>query len=76
MSEEMLLEQVRQRWEETAKAELNSTSTEIRTKGVGFYRFSKDEEERQEQMRALKQSRLEVSMKYNKQFRKTFIYSG
>jgi len=51
-------------------------STEIRTKGVGFYRFSKDEEERQEQMRALKQSRLEVSMKYNKQFRKTFIYSG
>jgi hypothetical protein len=33
---------------------------EIRTKGVGFYRFSKVEEERQEQMRALKQLRLEV----------------
>ncbi|CAG8532865.1 5773_t:CDS:2 [Funneliformis mosseae] len=71
ISEETLLEQVRKRWEETAKAELDKgvgpihydETKEIRTKGVGFYRFSKDEEERQEQMRALKQLRLETELK-------------
>ncbi|PKY45287.1 hypothetical protein RhiirA4_419720 [Rhizophagus irregularis] len=60
-----------QRWEEAAKKELNSgigpihydETKEIRTKGVGFYRFSKDEDERQEQMRALKQLRLETELK-------------
>ncbi|CAI2184757.1 5149_t:CDS:2 [Funneliformis geosporum] len=71
ISEETLLEQVRQRWEETAKAELKrgvgpihyDETKEIRTKGVGFYRFSKDEEERQEQMTALKELRLETELK-------------
>ncbi|RIA98753.1 hypothetical protein C1645_812442 [Glomus cerebriforme] len=70
-SEEMLLEQVRQRWEEAARTELDTgvgpihydETKEIRTKGVGFYRFSKDEGERQEQMRALKQLRLETELK-------------
>ncbi|KAI9473895.1 MAG: hypothetical protein EXX96DRAFT_602304 [Benjaminiella poitrasii] len=33
---------------------------EIRTKGVGFYRFSKDEQERHEQMEKLKQMREET----------------
>jgi hypothetical protein len=71
ISEEMLLDQVRQRWEEAARTELDTgagpvhydETKEIRTKGVGFYRFSKDEEERQEQMRALKQLRLETESK-------------
>ncbi|CAG8519433.1 13860_t:CDS:2 [Acaulospora morrowiae] len=63
------MEDERQRWEEAALKELKSgpihydETKEIRTKGVGFYRFSKDEEERQKQMRELKEMRLETEMK-------------
>ncbi|CAG8694831.1 5871_t:CDS:10 [Dentiscutata erythropus] len=61
------LEQERRRWEEAALEELKNggpihydETKEIRTKGVGFYRFSKDELEREEQMRTLKEMRLEA----------------
>ncbi|GBC06919.1 hypothetical protein RclHR1_07140006 [Rhizophagus clarus] len=68
---ESISDELLQRWEEAAKRELETgngpihydETKEIRTKGVGFYRFSKDEEERQEQMRALKQLRLETELK-------------
>ncbi|CAG8467480.1 22368_t:CDS:2 [Racocetra persica] len=64
------MEQERRLWEEAALEELKNggplhydETKEIRTKGVGFYRFSKDELEREEQMRALKEMRLETETK-------------
>ncbi|KAG9285389.1 hypothetical protein G9A89_010864 [Geosiphon pyriformis] len=69
MSKDMYMEQERRRWEEEALAEINNgplhydETKEIRTKGVGFYRFSKNEEERQEQMSALKEMRYETEQK-------------
>ncbi|KAF0427071.1 hypothetical protein F8M41_006119 [Gigaspora margarita] len=64
------MEQERRQWEEAALEELKNggpihydETKEIRTKGVGFYRFSKDELEREEQMRALKEMRLETEAK-------------
>ncbi|CAJ0902705.1 6399_t:CDS:2 [Entrophospora sp. SA101] len=57
--EDELMEQLREKWEENALEELK----QIRTKGVGFYRFSKDEQEREEQMNALKQLRDETETK-------------
>ncbi|CAG8558346.1 7324_t:CDS:2 [Cetraspora pellucida] len=64
------MEQERRRWEEAALEELKNggpihydETNEIRTKGVGFYRFSQDELEREEQMRALKEMRLETEIK-------------
>ncbi|CAG8497185.1 5793_t:CDS:10 [Ambispora leptoticha] len=69
MSADMYMEQERLRWEKEALEELKrgpqhyDETKEIRTKGVGFYRFSKDEQERQEQMRALKEMRNETLQK-------------
>ncbi|CAG8549975.1 6431_t:CDS:10 [Ambispora gerdemannii] len=65
MSADMYMEQERLQWEKEALEELKNPqhydeTKEIRTKGVGFYRFSKDEQERQEQMRALKEMRNET----------------
>ncbi|RHZ88543.1 hypothetical protein Glove_22g202 [Diversispora epigaea] len=69
-SEEIsFMEQEKNEWEKAALEELKNgpihydETKEIRTKGVGFYRFSQDEKEREEQLRALKEMRIETEVK-------------
>ncbi|KAI7904720.1 uncharacterized protein BX663DRAFT_503282 [Cokeromyces recurvatus] len=52
----------RPNYEAADRSDMNhyEADREIRTKGVGFYQFSKDEEERQEQMEKLKKLREET----------------
>ncbi|KAJ3091614.1 hypothetical protein HK102_014100 [Quaeritorhiza haematococci] len=66
MSADMVRERERSDWEANAMAELERPTThydnrkEIRQLGVGHYQFSTNEEERREQMRALKEAREET----------------
>ncbi|RUS29166.1 hypothetical protein BC938DRAFT_480971, partial [Jimgerdemannia flammicorona] len=63
LSEDMRRDLERQRWEREAEEELAAgpqhydERREVRAKGVGFYRFSRDEGERSEQMSELKRLR-------------------
>ncbi|CAG8588502.1 5534_t:CDS:2 [Paraglomus brasilianum] len=67
--EDSRIDEEQRRWEQAALSELKSGPThyydtrEIRTRGVGFYRFSRDEAERQTQMQALKEMRQETEGK-------------
>lgn len=61
ISEDMKIELERKEWEQKAQQELKdihyNTKKEIRTMGVGFYKFSTDEEERRKEMEELKKMR-------------------
>ncbi|XP_022291209.2 coiled-coil domain-containing protein 174-like isoform X2 [Crassostrea virginica] len=64
VSNDMYREMLRQKWEEEEEAAMNQPIhysnvqyDEIRTHGVGFYQFAKDEESRKEQLEALKDMR-------------------
>lgn len=66
LSDDMRRDLERQRWEREAEEELArgpqhyDERREVRTKGVGFYRFSRDEDERTTQMNELKRLRNET----------------
>ncbi|RKP09149.1 hypothetical protein THASP1DRAFT_29049 [Thamnocephalis sphaerospora] len=69
MSADMYREQERLRWEAEAEAEANAgplhydANKEVRTKGVGFYQFAADEDERAAQQRDLNKLRDETTQK-------------